>query len=165
MSGLTELQQQLSGLCSQSLSRESPQTMSCEFAHGRCECEVVAADKLAAVFRAVEFRASAGEPLSAQALLQIGEDLSARLHYLLEPIAPIEIDGDGAVLQLRSVPPSEDGAKAHSYYEILVRQDCLSLKRYSAVDSQPRQPAEMTITHEILGRIFSDFAAAHAARL
>ena len=79
----------------------------------------------------------------------------------IDEMIAVLIDGDGAVLQMRSVPPSDEGDQALSYYEILVRQDGLSLKRYTSVGSLPRQPEEMTITHELLGRIFTDFAAAH----
>lgn len=132
------------------------------FAHGHCRCELTANGQLAAVFKQIGFAAPASRALSTDELTALGQDLGTRLHYLLEPVAPIEIDGDGVVLQMRSVPPTDEGNKVRSYYELLVRSDQLLLRRYTTAAGQPRDDAEMTLTHELFGRLMEDFASAHA---
>jgi hypothetical protein len=117
---------------------------------------------LAGVFKQIAFMASASA-LSTEQLMALGEDLGKRLHYLLEPIAPIEIDGDGAVLQMRSVPPTDEGEKVLSFYELLVRSDQLALCRYTAASGHQRCDSTITMTHELFGRLMTDFATAHAA--
>ena len=133
-----------------------------DLAHGRCRCELTANGPLAAVFRHIGFEAPGCGALSTDQLKTLGENLANRLHYLLEPVAPIEIDSDGVVLQMRSVPPTDEGNKVRSYYELLVRSEQLALRRYTAAQSGSRSDSEMTLTHEIFGRLMTDLAAAHA---
>lgn len=93
-------------------------------------------------------------------LQQLSESLSKRLTYLLEPIAPIEADGDQCVVQMRSTPPQKDD-DGRSYYELLVqRGGALSLVRYRKETGDTRQRIPAQLTGEVLVRLVGDLDAA-----
>ncbi len=92
-------------------------------------------------------------------LERLGKMLSARLTYLMEPIAPIEIDAAACVVQLRSNPPQRDD-DGRSYYELLVRRGGeITLTRYRKENGGPRRRVAATLTREVLLRLASDFCA------
>jgi hypothetical protein len=122
-------------------------------------CQVVALDSLACAFTKLALTADALTGLSTEQLKRTAEKLSSRLTYLLEPISPIETDAQGCVVQMRSNPPHKESDRT-SYYELLVsRSGELSLARYSRVPGEPRQMIPAHVTHEVLTRLVSDFAA------
>lgn len=85
-------------------------------------------------------------------------DLSARVNYLLEPIAPIETDATGCSIQMRSNPPQKDD-NAWRYYELLLhRGGSVALARYEKQPGQPRVRVPAVLTHEVVGRLIEDFS-------
>jgi hypothetical protein len=93
-------------------------------------------------------------------LRAVSQDLSQRLTYLLEPIAPIEVDAEQCVVQLRSNPPQRDEQRT-SYYELLVRRGGeLSLCRWTKAAGDVRQPLAAHVTREVFLRLVGDFSAA-----
>jgi hypothetical protein len=120
-------------------------------------CDIVERNSLAVSFNVL--RLSTAELASADAakLERIGKALATKLTYLMEPIAPIEIDADACVVQLRSSPPQRDD-DGRSYYELLVRRGGeVALHRYRKENGDVRQPISATVTREVLLRLVSDF--------
>jgi hypothetical protein len=132
-----------------------------EVSHGsqHVRCQLVALDSLACAFTKLALTADALKDLPTEHLKRTAEKLSSRLTYLLEPISPIETDAHGCVVQMRSNPPQKESDRT-SYYELLVsRSGELSLARYSRVPGEARQMIPAHVTHEVLTRLVSDFAA------
>jgi hypothetical protein len=130
-----------------------------EEAPRRITCELAERNSLAMSF--TELRLSTTELAGADAdkLDRIGKVLSERLTYLMEPIAPIEIDAAACVVQLRSNPPQRDD-DGRSYYELMVRRGGeITLTRYRKEIGDARHPIAATVTREVLLRIVGDFCA------
>ena len=85
--------------------------------------------------------------------------LSARVNYLLEPVAPIETDSQGCSVQMRSSPPQKDD-NGRRYYELHLRRGgSISLCRFEKQPGQPRLRVPAVLTHEVIGRLVDDFVA------
>jgi hypothetical protein len=85
--------------------------------------------------------------------------LCQRVNYLLEPIAPIEIDSDSCSVQMRSNPPLA-GDSGTVYYELLLRRGgAIELARYEKQPTSPRTRVAANLTHEVVGRLIDDFNA------
>jgi hypothetical protein len=122
-------------------------------------CDVVERNSLAVSFN--QLRLATDELASADAakLERIGKALAGRLTYLMEPIAPIEIDAAACVVQLRSSPPQRDD-DGRSYYELTVRRGGdIALARFRKENGGARQQIAATVTREVLLRLVGDFAA------
>ena len=91
-------------------------------------------------------------------LRHMASELTKRLVYLLEPIAPVEFDREGASVQLRSKPPHKDD-DGTQYYELVVNQRGLQLCRYSKSVGDSRRVISSQLTHEVLCRLITDFYA------
>lgn len=126
---------------------------------GHIECAIASVDAIGCSFDEVALVTTRLASHTTDQLKAVSEKLSQQIRYLLEPIAPIEIDPEGATVQMRSNPPhkDDDGTK---YYELLVRKDGLSLRRYARAKGQPRQSVSAHVTREVLVRLASDFVAA-----
>ena len=114
--------------------------------------------------RFTEFTVTTDKLASATAdqLKQLGEKLSGRLTYLLEPICPIEVDREHCVVQMRSNPPQRDDDGTR-YYELVVRRGgSLSLYRFSKIPGNVRETIPVNVTREVFFRLVSDFAAVAA---
>ena len=86
-------------------------------------------------------------------------ELAKRVNYLLEPIAPIELDAQGCTVQMRSNPPQKDD-NGWRYYELLIRRGgSIALCRYEKQPGQPRVRVPAVLTHEVVGRLVDDFSA------
>lgn len=97
----------------------------------------------------------AGAPV--ERVRAVAEGLTERVTYLLEPLTPIEIDRDLAVVQMRSTTPQQDN-ESSAYYELLVKTGgSLSLRRYRKPRGVLREPIDATVTREVLGRLVGDF--------
>jgi len=128
-------------------------------AQQRLVCEFSALDTLACAFTDFTVSTDALAAATAEQLKQLGERLSARLTYLLEPISPIEFDREQCVVQLRSSPPERDEDRT-SYYELAVRRGgSLSLRRYAKKPGDVRQAISVNVTREVFFRLVSDFSA------
>ena len=126
---------------------------------GHLECELLAVDALGCAMVRLTHKTDRLADASIDRLKSLGKSLAARLCYLLEPISPVEIDEQGAVVQLRSNPPHKED-QGTSYYELLVRRGQLSLCRYTKASRQPRHQVPAQLTREVLLRLAEDFTTA-----
>ena len=153
MTWKNKLQQELDALSS------LPASAVCDTPAGRLQCDVTSVDAIGCAVTELALRADRLAAATVDELKQISEQLSQRINYLLEPISPIEIDQEGATVQMRSNPPHKDD-DGTTYYELLVRREGLSLCRYSRAVGQTRQAIPANITREVLLRLADDFVAA-----
>ena len=151
-------QQAKDALANLTLGATFPQALTAEHDEQRLTCELVALESLACAFTHISVQSDALADATPQKLKDLGELLSKRLSYLLEPITPIEVDREQCVVQLRSNPPQQ-GDGASSYYELLVKKGGeISLRRYAKHKGQPRQVSPAHITREVLLRLVGDFS-------
>lgn len=122
------------------------------------DCELSAIDSLGVSVQRLELRSPKLAGLTAEKLREVADDLAARVGYLLEAIAPIEVDEQACSVQMRSTPPHR-AENATSYYEVLVKQSSISLKRYNKSKREARRAEPYAITREVLLRLADDFAA------
>jgi len=117
------------------------------------ECEPLAATVIDLVLETPEL--ASATPFELQAA---SADLAKRVNYLLEPIAPIELDAQGCSVQMRSNPPQKDD-NGRRYYELLIRRGgSIALCRYEKLPGQPRTRIPAVLTHEVIGRLVDDFS-------
>jgi hypothetical protein len=126
---------------------------------GRLECDLNSVDGIGCAVDQFSFHTGRLTGASLEKLKKIGEDLSRRVTYLLEPIAIIELDAEGVTVQLRSSPPSQENGVT-TYYELTINQNGLNLRRYQSQSGQPRQAIPAHFTHEALRRLAKDVTAA-----
>lgn len=120
-------------------------------------CDVVERNSLAVSFNQLRLATDGLMSADAAELERIGKALSSRLTYLMEPIAPIEIDAAACVMQLRSSPPQRDD-DGRSYYELTVRRGGeIALSRFRKENGNARQQIAATVTREVLLRLVGDF--------
>ena len=125
----------------------------------RLSCNIVDHNPLAISFEWLRLATTELAAASAPELERIGKALSERLTYLMEPIAPIEIDAAGCVVQLRSNPPQRDD-DGRTYYEITVRRGGeIALARYRKEAGTARRQITANVTREVLLRLVGDFCA------
>jgi hypothetical protein len=134
-------------------------TLTADAPSGRIECDLSAVDGIGCSLDQFSFHSGRLTGASLEKLKKIGEDLTRRVTYLLEPIAIIEIDAEGITVQLRSAPPSQENGVT-SYYELTINQGGLNLRRYESQSGQPRQAVPAHFTHEALRRLAKDVVAA-----
>jgi hypothetical protein len=122
-------------------------------------CDVVERNSLAMSFTQLRLATDELATADAAKLERIGKALAGRLTYLMEPIAPIEIDAAACVVQLRSSPPQRDD-DGRSYYELTVRRGGeIALSRFRKEHADARRQIAATVTREILLRLVGDFCA------
>ena len=134
-----------------------PASVACGTPVGQLECELASLDAIGCAFTQLTLRADRLAGATVDELKQISETLSNRINYLLEPISPIEIDQEGATVQMRSNPPQQN-EPGHSYYELFLRRGgSIALYRYEKKTGAIRSRTAATLTHEVLGRLIEDF--------
>ena len=122
-------------------------------------CQTVQCDPLAATIDELALETAELAGATVAQLQGASQALSQRVNYLLEPIAPIETDATGCSVQMRSNPPQRDD-NGRRYYELLLRRGGeVVLRRYEKQPGQPRVRVPAVLTHEVVGRLFDDFAA------
>ena len=100
---------------------------------------------------------------SADRVAEVAKLLTDRVSYLLEPLTPVEIDRELAIVQLRSTDPTTEDQVA-SYYELLVRTGgSITMRRYRKPRGVMREPIDATLTREVLRRLAGDLLAAVGA--
>jgi hypothetical protein len=125
----------------------------------RLTCDIVECNSLAVSFDRLQLATTELAAAGAADLERIGKTLAARLTYLMEPIAPIEIDSAACVVQLRSCPPQKDD-DGRTYYELTVRRGGeIALVRFRKENNNARQQVTATVTREVLLRLVGDFSA------
>lgn len=123
----------------------------------RLSLGVARADALAVAFSELRLETDRLADAGVDRVRAVAEELTRRVTYLLEPLTPIEIDRDLAVVQLRSTTPQQD-SESTAYYELLVKTGgSLSLRRYRKPKGAMREPIDATVTREVLGRLVEDF--------
>lgn len=134
-------------------------TLTAEAQPRKLSCALVERNALAVSFDTLRLATSELASASTADLERIGKSLSDRLTYLMEPIAPIEIDAQGCILQLRSNPPQRDD-DGRSYYELTVRRGGeIALVRFRKETGATRRQVPATVTREVLLRLVGDFCA------
>jgi hypothetical protein len=128
---------------------------------GHIRCDLESLDSIGCSLAQIQWAPL--KPHTPAELKAIADWLCGQVQYLLEPLAVIETDPDGAHLQIRSYPPTQL-PQATSYYEALVSSSGITLRRYSAPPGTPRQAIPMQVTRETLARLVTDLAdsAQHA---
>ena len=117
------------------------------------ECEPLAATVIDLVLETSELASATSFELQAASA-----ELAKRVNYLMEPIAPIELDAQGCSVQMRSNPPQKDD-NGRRYYELLIRRGgSIALCRYEKLPGQPRTRIPAVLTHEVIGRLVDDFS-------
>ena len=118
------------------------------------ECDPLAVTVMDLVLETPELASATAFELQAASA-----DLAKRVNYLLEPIAPIELDAQGCSVQMRSNPPQKDD-NGRRYYELLLRRGgSIALCRFEKLPGQPRTRVPAVLTHEVVGRLIDDFCA------
>jgi len=134
-------------------------TVTAEAQPRKLSCDVVERNSLAVSFNVLRLTTAELASASAADLERLGKALSDRLTYLMEPIAPIEIDAQACIVQLRSNPPQRDD-DGRSYYELTVRRGGeIALVRLRKETRATRQQIPATVTREVLQRLVHDFCA------
>lgn len=128
---------------------------------GTLESELTAVDALACTFVSFRLETARLANSSLDELKKLGDALSKRLTYLLEPIRTVEVDPDDHVVQMRSDPPQAD-ENSMTYYELLVRRGELNLRRYTKSPASFRRAVSAHVTREVFQRLAADFVAAVA---
>jgi len=122
-------------------------------------CDVTERNSLAVSFNTLRLETAELASADAPRLERIGKALADRLTYLMEPIAPIEVDAGACTVQLRSSPPQRDD-DGRSYYELMVRRGGeIALARYRKENVDSRRQTAATVTREVLLRLVGDFCA------
>jgi len=144
----------------QSSAGTGPQTIDLTDGGRTLRLELAGLDRVGCEFTSLAVGAASLAGAGTAKLQQIAADLSARLTYLMEPIAPIEVDQDHCIVQMRSCPPqkNDDGT---TYYELLVKAGGeLSLGRFTKPPGAVRQATTAQVTREVLLRLVGDLEAA-----
>ena len=88
---------------------------------------------------------------------EVADELTKRVSYLLEPLTPVEIDRELAVVQMRSTEPTDE-SEGPTYFEVLVKTGgSIAMRRYRKPRASIREPVEATVTREVLTRLVGDF--------
>lgn len=123
------------------------------------EIDFLAIDTLGCAFEQLALTVPALQGAAFDRFKAWAQNLSQRITYLLEQIAPLEFDESAGEVLIRSSPPDQlpDGTQ---YYEILLQSQAggrFTLRRYRSVKGQPgRQPAALMMTHEVLLKLTDD---------
>lgn len=155
MSLTSQLEQQLQA------AGGGPANLAAQVGDANVVCELTAVDSLGVSVQRLELQSARLAGLPTEKLRDVADNLAKRVSYLLEAIAPIEIDDQACTIQMRSTPPYR-AENATSYYEVLVTAGAISLKRYSKSPGSVRQPEPFDITRQVLLRLVNDFAEAAA---
>jgi hypothetical protein len=94
-------------------------------------------------------------------LEQCAQQVIRRITYLEEPLAVLEFDREGSVVQLRSYPPRHDG-EALIYWEVEVSAQSRPMACLARYHWRPGQPERESLAHPVtfatLGRLAQDLA-------
>lgn len=125
--------------------------------HLRCVAQLTAVDAIGCAFLQLAVETDHLAAATVAQLEAVAGELTRRLTYLLEPLAPVETDAQRALVQCRSQPPERNDDGAH-YYELLVeRGGRASLCRYHAPPGKPRQRVPAEVTRQVFLRLVEDF--------
>ncbi len=126
---------------------------------GEWHLQVIQSDSLACSLQSITWKTPITQDWSWTQHRQLAENLAARLHYLLEPIALVEGEPSTSTLQLRSAPPHQSDQE-RCYYELICKPGIVDLRRFRKQAGSVRQSAVMMMTREVITRIISDTSTA-----
>ena len=151
--------EQLDRFVSDGVDDKSPALLTVDADHGRLTSELIAIGKIGCAFTHLTLATDTLAGAEVDDLKRLGERISQRLNYLMEPIAALELDAEGFTLQMRSQPPQRD-EDGYSYYEVAVRRGGqIRLSRYRKPPGQPRATIPAEVTREVFARLAADLDA------
>jgi len=158
-----DTQQELNRLMGQIL----PQSVSVTSSHNlRFVLNVTQVDTLSCALQYLEVAPPPQSQLDFNTLQTWSRELSKKLTYLLEQLAPIEVDPSTQKIQIRSSQPAMNAGNKE-YYEMLLSvssSGCLKLERFRIAPNQKqRTPMEMIFTREVLLRLMEDIETSFVA--
>ena len=119
-------------------------------------------DQLAIAFTELRLETDRLSDATVDRVRDVADAITQRVSYLLEPLTPVEVDRELAIVQMRSTEPADED-EGPSYYEVLVRTGgSISLRRYHKPRGAMREPIDATVTREVLARLANDFIASVA---
>lgn len=157
MSVRPQLERELNRL--RGLNVVTPVTVTVHDAGVTLQVAFVTVDTLGCSYEQIHLDVPALSGAAFDLLKKWAEQLSRRISYLLEQLAPLEFDETAGEVLIRSTPPSQlpDGTQ---YYEILLQSHSggrFVLRRYESVKGQPgRRQVPITTTHEVLLKLADD---------
>lgn len=120
-------------------------------------CQTTQCEQLAVTVKELRLETAELAGVDLPRIKAASQALCSRVNYLLEPISPIETDALGCTVQMRSNPPQQDD-NGRRYYELLLRKGgSIGLFRYEKQPAQPRTRVPSVLTHEVIGRLITDF--------
>jgi hypothetical protein len=136
-----------------------PARVSAEAGPHKVELDLVAGGPVGVSFDRLDFAAEGVKDDTPAELRGRADRIAGRLSYLMEPLAVIEHDPQGAEVVIRSQPPSERG-EVHAYYEAKLSGDGhLSMGRVAFDEAdRERHPVPCQLTREALDRLVDDLA-------
>ena len=138
MSWQNQIDRELQRIAETGPLQQGPVALSVETPHGRLDCELAELDTIACGLNYVRLTTETLASATVDDVRHLGQWLTQRLSYLLEPISNMELDPEGFSLQLRSFPPQQDEDERR-YYELTARRGGeIRLCRYA---SRGRLPA------------------------
>jgi hypothetical protein len=144
-----------------SLSPDEDRRLDLDVEGGRVEIRCAAVDQLACSFEQFVLHIEPRRELTIEQLIGTAEKLRDRLTYLLESVTPLETDRQAGVVQMRSAPPTKDD-QATRYYELVVRNEDIDLRRYEKTPDKSRHAVPAAVTREVLCRLSEDVVASIA---
>ncbi len=141
----------------------APATVHAEDGSHRLELPILLATPMGIECDGLTFAATGRDGLPLDDLKAWGQRLSARLTYLMEPLALIEADALGGEVVLKSGAPSSKNGR-RTYYEVRIdRSGILKLARLAFDESaRSRQAVPCQFTSELLERLIDDLVATSA---
>ena len=116
--------------------------------------EIADTDRFSKMASEVKVRVEGAKPTGATAT-QKAERFAERATYFPESLRHVETDLGGTAI-VRSTPETMAGRGA-PYYEAAVREDEITLRRYSG--GKKREQIPFCVTDDVLGRVVEDAAA------
>ncbi len=160
MSLALELNSKLTPLENDEVSVNSPASIELPTSAGTLHVTLISVHGLACAVAELSFTTPSLYDSNSDELQQMSEQLAKRLHYLLEPISPIEVDRQSTTIQMRSDPPNSENRSSRSYYELTTSPKGLRLLRFQKKRGSPRHTVPMTFTREVLIRLVNDMVSA-----
>jgi len=136
----------------------SPARLTAKTESGTLLAEMADVECLACSVWSISFR-----PAAPRNTTDAAQQLAADVRYLTEPLQMLEFDKTADMAQVRSAPPAQD-AQTRRYFELVVRPDEISMRRYEKTPGQPRRTIPATLTRDVFQRLANDFAGAAVGR-
>lgn len=138
---------------------DQTQNVDVNFDEAELHCRFTQVDRLACEVNAIVVASPKCQQLTVEQLRTMARGLSEQLTYLEERLVVLEVDREAPEVQLRSLPPRDEGA-ARCYFEVRAGRQGISLRRFRKVPGEPRRVIPATLTRDVFFRVCSDLVAA-----